>query len=281
MARVKGGVVTRARRKKILKLAKGYFGSKHALYRTAHEQVMRALQYAFRDRRQTKRNFRKLWISRINAAAQANGLKYSRFIYGLSLANVQLNRKVLADLAVSEPQVFASYVELAKDAIANPSKYAVEAQKKTFKPEVKKEEAKVVAPAKKEEVKVVTPVQKEEEKPAPKAKKEATKPAPQVVKQEAPVTKEDVEKAEFALSSVLAVALKQTAIHEGIPNARTAKKDELIKALAKLGYKPALGELPIEDLLFTELKEMAKDLNIDSTGMLKADLVKAIKKAQK
>lgn len=270
MARVKGGVVTRARRKKILKLAKGYFGSKHALYRTAHEQVMRALQYAFRDRRQTKRNFRKLWISRINAAAQANGLKYSRFIYGLSLANVALNRKVLADLAVSEPQVFASYVELAKDAIANPSKYAVEAQKKTFKPVEKQEEVKVVAP-----------VQKEEEKPAPKVKKEATKPAPQVVKQEAPVTKEDVEKAELALSSVLAVALKQTAIHEGVPNARTAKKDELIKALAKLGYKPALGELPIEDLLFSELKDMANNLNIDSTGMLKVDLVKAIKKAQK
>ena len=273
MARVKGGVVTRARRKKILKLAKGYFGSKHTLYRTAHEQVMRALQYAFRDRRQTKRNFRKLWISRINAAAQANGLKYSRFIYGLSLANVGLNRKVLADLAVSEPQVFASYVELAKDAIANPSKYqttSVESQKKTLNSEVKKEEVKVEAP-----------VVKQEEKPAPKPKKEATKPAPQVVKQEAPVTKEDVEKAEFALSSVLAVALKQTAIHEGVPNARTAKKDELIKALAKLGYKPALGELPIEDLLFTELKDMAKDLKIDSTGMLKADLVKAIKKAQK
>ncbi|VEU82530.1 50S ribosomal protein L20 [Acholeplasma hippikon] len=271
MARVKGGVTTRARRKKVLKLAKGYFGSKHTLYRTAHEQVMRALQYSYRDRRQTKRNFRKLWISRINAAAQANGLKYSRFIYGLSLANVQLNRKVLADLAVSEPQVFSNYVELAKDAIANPAKYqvAVEAQKKTHKLEEKKE-AKVVE----------APVKPEVQKPAPKVK-EATKPAPQVVKQEAPVTKEEVEKAEIGLASVLATALKQTAIHEGVPNARTAKKEELIKALAKLGYKPALGQLPIEDLLFTELKEMAKDLNIDSTGMLKADLVKAIKKANK
>lgn len=123
MARVKGSPQTRRRRKKVLKLAKGYFGSKHALYRTAHEQVMRSLAYAYRDRRQTKRNFRKLWISRINAAAQANGLKYSKFVHGLSLANVELNRKVLADIAVHEPEVFAQYVNLAKDALENPSKY--------------------------------------------------------------------------------------------------------------------------------------------------------------
>src|SRR5690606_37444753 len=154
MARVKGGTTTKARRKKILKLASGYFGSKHTLYRTAREQVLHSLQYAYRDRRQTKRNFRRLWISRINAAAQLNGMKYSRLIHGLSLANVALNRKVLADLAVTEPNVFASYVELAKDAIANPSKYAV----KTEKP-------------------VAKPVEKVAEKPARKAapKAEATK----------------------------------------------------------------------------------------------------------
>ena len=125
MARVKNTPVTRRRRKKILKLAKGYFGSKHALYRTAHEQVMRSLQYAYRDRKQHKRNFRRLWISRINAGAVQNGFKYSKLIHGLSLANVQLNRKVLSDLAISEPAVFASYVQIAKDAIENPSKYAV------------------------------------------------------------------------------------------------------------------------------------------------------------
>lgn len=146
MARVKGGTTTRARRKKILKLASGYFGSKHTLYRTAREQVLHSLQYAYRDRRQTKRNFRKLWISRINAAAQLNDMKYSRLIHGLSLANVALNRKVLADLAVSEPTVFASYVALAKDAIANPSKFAVKVEKPVAKPVEKAEAPKAEAP---------------------------------------------------------------------------------------------------------------------------------------
>jgi len=142
MARVKGGPQTRRRRKKILKLAKGYFGSKHALYRTAHEQVMHSLMFAFRDRRQTKRNFRRLWIARINAAAVQNGFKYSKLIHGLSLANVALNRKVLADLAITEPAVFTSYVELAKDAIANPAKYAKKAEVKAA-PKAVKAEAKV------------------------------------------------------------------------------------------------------------------------------------------
>src|SRR5690554_3415224 len=162
MARVKNTPVTRRRRKKILKLAKGYFGSKSTLYRTAHEQVMRALQYAYRDRKQNKRNFRRLWISRINAGAVQNGFKYSKLIHGLSLANVELNRKVLADLAISEPAVFASYVELAKDAIANPTKYAkrttataskvVSATKAT----PKKVEATKAEPVKSEPVKVDT-----------------------------------------------------------------------------------------------------------------------------
>jgi large subunit ribosomal protein L20 len=117
MPRVKGGTVARARRKKILKLAKGYFGSKRTLYRTAHEQVMRSLSYAYRDRKQKKRQFRKLWIQRINAAAKINGMKYSTFIHGLSLANVQVNRKMLADLAVFQPADFTLYADLAKKAL--------------------------------------------------------------------------------------------------------------------------------------------------------------------
>ncbi|MBU1140959.1 MAG: 50S ribosomal protein L20, partial [Firmicutes bacterium] len=104
MPRVKGGIVTRKRRKKILKLAKGYFGSKRTLYRTAHEQVMRSLAYAYRDRKQRKREFRKLWITRINAGAKLNGMKYSTLIHGLSLANVQVNRKMLADIAIFQPE---------------------------------------------------------------------------------------------------------------------------------------------------------------------------------
>ena len=114
MARVKGGYVTRRRRKKILKQAKGYFGSKHTLYKTAHEQVMHSLKYAYRDRKNLKREMRKLWIARVNAAARMNNISYSQLIHGLKLANVDLNRKVLADMAVTDAAGFASLVEVAK-----------------------------------------------------------------------------------------------------------------------------------------------------------------------
>ena len=99
MPRVKGGTVTRKRRKRVLKLAKGYYGSKHTLYKVANQQVMKSLMYAFRDRRQKKRDFRKLWITRINAAARINGLSYSRLMHGLKLAGIEVNRKMLAELA--------------------------------------------------------------------------------------------------------------------------------------------------------------------------------------
>lgn len=104
----------RKRRKKVLKLAKGYFGSKSKLYKTAHEQVMRSLQYAYRDRRQKKRDFRKLWITRINAGCINYGISYSLFIHGLSLANVEINRKMLSDIAYHSPEVFQKYVSIAK-----------------------------------------------------------------------------------------------------------------------------------------------------------------------
>ena len=117
MPRVKGSVQTRKRRKKILKLAKGYFGSKHILYRTANEQVMKSLAYAYRDRKQRKRNFRKLWITRINAAARIHGLSYSKLINGLNLANVEVNRKMLADIAVHDEVGFKSIVDTAKKAL--------------------------------------------------------------------------------------------------------------------------------------------------------------------
>ena len=119
MPRVKGGYTTRRRRKAVLKLAKGYYGSKHALYRTAHEQVMRSLAYAYRDRKNRKRDFRKLWISRINAACQLNDIKYSRFINGLALANIAINRKMLAEMAVFDAEGFANLCAIAKDALAN------------------------------------------------------------------------------------------------------------------------------------------------------------------
>src|ERR1700741_4818026 len=114
MPRVKGGTVTRKRRKKVLKLAKGYFGSKHTLYKVANQQVMKSLMYAYRDRRQKKRDFRKLWITRINAAARMNGLSYSRLMHGLKLAGIEVNRKMLADLAVTDANAFAELANAAK-----------------------------------------------------------------------------------------------------------------------------------------------------------------------
>lgn len=114
MARVKGGTVTRRRRKKIIKLAKGYYGSKHRLYKVANQQVMKSLMYAYRDRRQRKRDFRKLWITRINAAARIHGLSYNKFMHGLKLAGVDINRKMLADLAVNDEKAFAQLAEAAK-----------------------------------------------------------------------------------------------------------------------------------------------------------------------
>ena len=126
MARVKNGAVTKARHKKVLKRAKGYFGSKHRLYKTAHEQVMRSLAYAYRDRNARKRDFRRLWIQRINAACQLNDIKYSRFINGLAQANIAVNRKMLAEMAVNDAEGFAKLVELAKAGLANPQAKQVE-----------------------------------------------------------------------------------------------------------------------------------------------------------
>ncbi|QQK81015.1 50S ribosomal protein L20 [Salicibibacter cibi] len=114
MPRVKGGTVARSRRKKVLKLAKGYYGSKHRLFRTAQQQVRKSLQYAYRDRRQRKRDFRKLWITRINAAARVNGLSYNRLMHGLKQAEINVNRKMLADLAVNDKDAFADLAEKAK-----------------------------------------------------------------------------------------------------------------------------------------------------------------------
>lgn len=122
MARVKNTVVTRKRRKKIIKAAKGYFVSKGTIYKTANEQVMRSRAYAYRDRKRRKRDFRKLWITRINAAARLNNMKYSQLMHGLSLAGVTVNRKMLADIAVNEPANFTEYVKVAQNAIANANK---------------------------------------------------------------------------------------------------------------------------------------------------------------
>ena len=116
--RVKGSTPTRNRRKRVLKQAKGYFGSKHLLYRTAHEQVMRSLRYSYIGRKQTKREMRKLWIARINAAARMHDMSYSKLMHGLKLANINVNRKMLSEIAIHDEVTFATLVETAKNALA-------------------------------------------------------------------------------------------------------------------------------------------------------------------
>jgi large subunit ribosomal protein L20 len=115
MSRTKHSVARKKRKKKVLRMAKGYRGARSRSYRSANEQVMHSLQYAYRDRRARKRDFRRLWIARINAAARLNGLSYSRFIRGLKLAEVEVNRKMLAEMAVSDPASFSELVQKAKD----------------------------------------------------------------------------------------------------------------------------------------------------------------------
>src|SRR5690554_5859721 len=206
MPRVKNSPQTRARRNKVLKLAKGYFGSKRTLYRTANEQVMRSLSYSYRDRKQRKRNFRKLWITRINAASTLNGLKYSRFIYGLTLANVGVNRKMLADLAVNEPDVFKTYVDLAKDAIENPNNYT------KYHENVLVPESKVLSNAK--AVKQPTPVKKETKKD--------DKP------------KEEKKEVSQDLSKLLVADLRKMAKDLNVENYSSLRKAELIAEINKV-----------------------------------------------
>ena len=133
MPRVKGSTIHRARRKKVLDEAKGYFGSKHRLYKTAKEQVMHSGKYAYRDRKQKKRDFRKLWITRINAACRENEISYSKFIDGLNKAGITINRKMLSEIAIDSKENFASLVTIAKDALNG----KVEVQEKHETKEVK------------------------------------------------------------------------------------------------------------------------------------------------
>ena len=148
--RVKGGTIHRARRKKALKQAKGYFGSKHRLYKTAKEQVMHSGAYAYRDRKNRKRDFRKLWITRINAACRLNDISYSKFIDGLNKANIEVNRKMLSEIAIDDPKAFAELVNVAKSVLEG-KEYKPKAVKVEAKKEVKEEKKETKKEAKKED----------------------------------------------------------------------------------------------------------------------------------
>ena len=144
MSRVKGSNIHKNRRKKVLKMARGYFGSKHKLYKTAKEQVMHSLRYAYRDRRQNKREMRKLWITRINAACRMNDISYSKFISGLNKAGIEVNRKMLSEVAIDNPKAFTKLVKAAKAGLEG----------KAVKAETKKVEAKEVKTTTKKDEKV-------------------------------------------------------------------------------------------------------------------------------
>ncbi len=118
MARIKGGMNAKRKHKKVLKLAKGYYGARSKQYRVAKQSVMRALETSYTGRKQRKRQFRSLWIARINAAARINGLSYSKFMHGLKLAEVEVNRKMLSEMAISDPEGFAALVDVAKEKIS-------------------------------------------------------------------------------------------------------------------------------------------------------------------
>ena len=207
MARVKDGKVTKAKHKKILKQAKGYFGSKHRLYKTAKEQLMHSGQYAYRDRKQRKRDFRKLWITRINAACRQNDISYSRFIEGLNKAGVEVNRKMLSEIAINDPKMFSEFVKIAKDGKAGKVSKSTEVSLKEVTISAAREEKTVKA--EKKEVK--------EEKKAP-AKKETKK------------TEAKEEKVDYAKMTV--AELKEVAAKKKIDVAGL-KKAEIIAALEK------------------------------------------------
>lgn len=207
MARVKNGAVTKARHKKVLKEAKGYFGSKHRLYKSAKEQLMHSGQYAFRDRKQKKRDFRKLWITRINAACRQNDISYSRFIEGLNKAGVEVNRKMLSEIAINDPKMFSEFVKIAKDGKAGKVSKSTEVSLKEVTISAAREEKTVKA--EKKEVK--------EEKKAP-AKKETKK---------AEAKEEKVDYAKMTVAELKEVAAKKKIDVAGL------KKAEIIAALEK------------------------------------------------
>ena len=237
MSRVKNSKVTRARRRKVLKRAKGFFGSKHALYRTANEQVMRSLRYEYRDRKQRKRQFRKLWITRINAACQLNDLKYSRFINGLAIAGIAVNRKMLSELAVNDLKAFTELCEVAKKALKDGKvtikgavKEAENTVEKFAKIDVKNLGEQKVVESKKTVKNETKKVVKEEKAVEPK--KEVKKVEKVEVKKEAKTPKK-TKLSETELTKLTVAELKELAAKNNVKLASGLKKVEIIAELTK------------------------------------------------
>ena len=236
MAKIKGKNVAKNRRRKILKLAKGYFGSKHTLYKTAHEQVMHSLRYAYRDRKQRKRDFRRLWIQRINAAARMFDLSYSRFMDGLHKAGIEVNRKMLAELAVNDLKGFEDLTVAAKSGL-----------KGAFKPAAPKPSAKPVKEAapKAEAKPAKEAAPKAEAKPAAKKSpaKAAAKPAAKAPSKAAakPAAKKPAVKKAPAKAAAKPAVKKAPAKAAAKPKgeAKPAAKPAAKKAPAKAAAKPA------------------------------------------
>ena len=203
MARVKNGATTKARHKKVLKQAKGYFGSKHRLYKSAKEQLMHSGQYAFRDRKQKKREFRKLWITRINAACRMEDISYSKFMSGLNKAGIDINRKMLSEIAIHDEASFKELVKKAKEALTS--------SKEVKRTEVKDEVVITKNSAKKE-------VEKETKEESKKETKKEEK------KEEVKATKD--------YSKMTVAQLKEVAKSKGIATTGL-KKADIIAALEK------------------------------------------------
>ncbi len=225
MARVKNSVTTRARHKKVLKAAKGYFGSKHRLYKSAKEQLMHSGMYAYRDRRQKKRDFRSLWITRINAACRENNISYSKFIDGLNKAGIEVNRKMLSEIAIADPKAFTALVKKANDGLTGK---LVAAKKETKKEEVtivkgtkkaaKKEETKEVKEEKVEKVEKVekaAKVEKEVKEVKKPAAKKATTTTKKAATEEKPAAKKTITAKKTTTTAKKTTTTKKTTKKEG------------------------------------------------------------------
>ncbi|OIJ45049.1 50S ribosomal protein L20 [Rice orange leaf phytoplasma] len=302
MAKISFTPARHRRRKKVLKMAKGYFGSKSTLYKTAHEQVMRSLQYAYRDRKQRKRDFRKLWISRINAGAMLCGMQYSRLMHGLALAKVDVNRKVLADLAHLQPETFAQYVQLAKEALVQFQQTLKQKEAQV----TKLQEEKLNQLAQKEEKpsqlkktpKPQTTQEKLEEANSPKLeKKELKENAPKLEQKEPTQTKEQEQTQELqqekTVEPVKAVEVLQQETQPQ-PKEKTSLQPEKVlsteiseeKSDDALETKPQTTQvkakkpsLDLSKMLLLELKKLAKEHKVPNFHKLKkAEIVTALKK---